>query len=505
MLDWSILPSSRHYAGLSLRPYDLLCAFLAPWFAFALRDYNVLVYGSLTDYGIYAGVSFAVTAGVFLALRVGRDLPLYFSSAEGWIIIKASIIAVAISAFILFSTTRMDMAPRSVLLLHAAILAALLIGGRALSRRAARDRTLRQAHETEENILVIGVNALTAPFIRLAEGSPTARIRVLAILDENPRYRGRAVGGKLVIGAAGELEDILDEYEVHGKHVDRVIVVASSSELPRTAYETLAAALLRRSVRLDRLTNVLGFETARPLAAVAPVRSQPVIDLTGRRRYLTLKRAFDLALALAIAFTTFPAACLVALLVAIDVGFPVFFWQERLGRAGKPIHVYKFRTMRAPYDRHGKAVPPERRLSRIGAFLRATRLDEWPQLYNVLVGDMSFVGPRPLLPIDQPADASQRLAIAPGLTGWAQIHGGKLITPDEKNALDVWYVRNACFTLDMKIMARTAMSMILGDVRNEAVLEAALQAQEAPVKPPLQMQAQDDALALPLQARSSRA
>lgn len=491
MLDWSILPSSRHYAGLSLRPYDLLCAFLAPWLAFALRDYGAIVSGGFKDFAIYVGVSFVVTACVFATFRIGRDLPRYFSAVEAWIIVKASIVAVAIAAFILFSATRMEMAPRSVLLLHVAVLSVLLILRRALSRRAALRHAAPERHENEENILVVGVNALTAPFIRLAEGSPTARIRVLAILDENPRHRGRAVGGKLVIGAAAELENILDEYEVHGKHVDRVIVAASSTELPRTSYDALAAILERRGVRLDRLTNVLGFEQSRPrLLAAAPAprnaRDDAPIDLSHRRQYLVLKRAFDLVLALGIALATFPVAALVALLVAVDVGFPVLFWQERLGRSGKPVHVYKFRTMRAPYDRRGKAVPPERRLSRIGAFLRATRLDEWPQLYNVLAGDMSFVGPRPLLPIDQPADASLRLAIAPGLTGWAQIHGGKLITPEEKNALDVWYVRNACFALDLKIMVRTAMSMILGDVRNEAVLEAALQAQEPKAAPPRQ-------------------
>lgn len=153
--------------------------------------------------------------------------------------------------------------------------------------------------------------------------------------------------------------------------------------------------------------------------------------------------------------------------VLLDVGWPIVFWQKRDGRHGRPFLVYKFRTLRAPFDRHGQFVPENERISRFGELLRRTRLDELPQLWNVLAGDMSFIGPRPLLPVDQPAN-SLRLLISPGLTGWAQINGGKLITPEEKGELDDWYVRNASFWLDVRIVLLTLKIVITGDRRETA-------------------------------------
>jgi len=101
--------------------------------------------------------------------------------------------------------------------------------------------------------------------------------------------------------------------------------------------------------------------------------------------------------------------------------------------------------------------------------MRASKLDELPQLYNVLTGDMSIVGPRPLLSIDQPATPSRRLAVLPGLTGWAQVNGGNLISPEEKNELDEWYIDNASVRLDLYILLLTIRAIIYGDCRNESV------------------------------------
>jgi lipopolysaccharide/colanic/teichoic acid biosynthesis glycosyltransferase len=138
------------------------------------------------------------------------------------------------------------------------------------------------------------------------------------------------------------------------------------------------------------------------------------------------------------------------------------------------LHVYKFRTMRAPFDRNGRPVAESERLSAIGRLLRAARLDEIPQLWNILSGGMSVVGPRPLLPVDQPKTFSARLQVSPGLTGLAQISGGKLVSVEEKDALDEHYVQHASLFLDLSILLRTAWVMFRGDVRNEVVIDAAL-------------------------------
>jgi lipopolysaccharide/colanic/teichoic acid biosynthesis glycosyltransferase len=150
-------------------------------------------------------------------------------------------------------------------------------------------------------------------------------------------------------------------------------------------------------------------------------------------------------------------------LVALDVGTPLLFWQRRLGEAGRGFQMYKFRTMQSPFDRLGQSLPQNRRLSAIGHLLRKTGLDELPQLLNVLVGDMSLVGPRPLLPEDQPADPTIRLMVRPGITGWAQVNGGKQIAAEEKDDLDEWYIRNASPWLDLRILLLTCRYVFIGN------------------------------------------
>ena len=168
-----------------------------------------------------------------------------------------------------------------------------------------------------------------------------------------------------------------------------------------------------------------------------------------------------------------PIAVLVAFIVALDVGFPVIFWQQRPGLYGRPFKLYKFRTMRAPHDKHSRRIPDDQRSSAVGRILRRTRLDELPQLYNVLVGDMSLVGPRPLLPRDQSPDYAARLSVRPGITGWAQVNGGRIISPSDKWILDIWYAQNASFVLDLKIVLRTVKMILFGDRINiEAVDQA---------------------------------
>jgi lipopolysaccharide/colanic/teichoic acid biosynthesis glycosyltransferase len=195
-----------------------------------------------------------------------------------------------------------------------------------------------------------------------------------------------------------------------------------------------------------------------------------------------LKRVVDIFFAAVTLLAISPLAIVVTLLVLVDVGYPIVFWQQRVGRLGKLLHIYKFRTMQSPFDRTGHPVPESERLSSVGRLLRATRLDEIPQLWNIFIGEMSVVGPRPLLPIDQPKTFSTRLYVRPGLTGLAQISGGKLLSIEEKDALDEHYVRHSSIFLDLSILARTLGVMIRDDRRNEVVIAAALAEKQEHVK-----------------------
>ena len=129
--------------------------------------------------------------------------------------------------------------------------------------------------------------------------------------------------------------------------------------------------------------------------------------------------------------------------------------------------------MGAPHDKHSNRIPDDQRLSAVGRILTRARLDELPQLYNVLVGDMSFIGPRPLLPRDQSPDYAARLSVRPGITGWAQVNGGRIISASDKWILDIWYVHNASFVLDLKIVIRAVQMVLFGDrINTEAVYRA---------------------------------
>jgi lipopolysaccharide/colanic/teichoic acid biosynthesis glycosyltransferase len=175
-----------------------------------------------------------------------------------------------------------------------------------------------------------------------------------------------------------------------------------------------------------------------------------------------MKRLFDLAVSLWAAFAFWWVFLLLALLVRCRLGSPIFFRQTRPGRYGKPFTIIKFRTMLDACDKAGKPLPDCDRLTPFGRILRSTSLDELPELWNVIKGDMSLVGPRPLLMqyLDRytPRQA-RRHDVRPGITGWAQVNGRNTISWEEKFELDLWYIKHQSFILDLKILCQTFLSV----------------------------------------------
>ena len=167
---------------------------------------------------------------------------------------------------------------------------------------------------------------------------------------------------------------------------------------------------------------------------------------------------FDVSVALVSLVVLLPLMFLLSVFILFKIGTPVFFTQVRPGLHGRSFKMIKFRTMRDAYDTDGNPLPDEQRLTKFGNFLRATSLDELPELWNVLKGDMSLVGPRPLLmeylDLYTPEQA-RRHEVRPGVTGWAQVNGRNAISWEEKFKLDVWYVDNRTFWLDIKILCLT--------------------------------------------------
>lgn len=181
------------------------------------------------------------------------------------------------------------------------------------------------------------------------------------------------------------------------------------------------------------------------------------------RRVPVSKRLLDLLLAVPALVILSPVMAATALIILIKEGRPVLFRQQRPGRGGKLFTLNKFRTMRNAVDRQGRPLPDEQRLSRFGRALRSTSIDELPELFNVLRGEMSIVGPRPLLAAyleRYNAQQARRHEVLPGITGWAQINGRNALTWDEKFRLDVWYVDHWSLWLDIRIIALTVLKVI---------------------------------------------
>lgn len=175
------------------------------------------------------------------------------------------------------------------------------------------------------------------------------------------------------------------------------------------------------------------------------------------------KRVLDLILSLVAFLVLSPVFLIITLILSISNGGQPFFLQPRPGKNGKIFRVIKFRTMNNRRDTSGKLLPDAQRLTPVGRFVRSTSLDEIPQLLNVIKGDMSLIGPRPLLVryLDRyTSEQARRHQVRPGITGWAQVNGRNAISWEEKFKLDVWYVDNLSFTLDMKILWMTIKKVL---------------------------------------------
>lgn len=174
------------------------------------------------------------------------------------------------------------------------------------------------------------------------------------------------------------------------------------------------------------------------------------------------KRLFDIFFSLLAIILFSPILLLIAVLVRMLIGSPILFTQQRPGYRGTPFFIYKFRTMTNRLDSSGSLLPDAERLTRLGHFLRAFSLDELPELFNILRGEMSFVGPRPLLMQYLPLyskEQARRHDVMPGLTGWAQVNGRNALTWPDKFKYDIWYVDHWSFWLDIKIILMTVLKV----------------------------------------------
>ncbi len=487
------LLGKRKYLPLSV---DLAWALLSGFAAVLIRDNLEFSLHRMASIVPTVGVTVIAAAIVFVAFGLHRSIWRYASLPDLMRIMAAVSVTILIVLFVGFAHNRLEGVARSIPLIQWVVMVGGMIGTRVFVRltqgHLKRDKPLAiKSMVGAENVLIVGLGPLTELYIRAIKEFAPDQIAIVGILAQDEHLKGRLVQFHEVLGTPEEIRQVLETQSVHGVEISRIIVTRPFKKFSEQAQKALLAAERASNIRLDffaEFAERLGLTSRNDVPADCDdgaenvdMASQDIFDLSqlGENEFVALggysyvKRAIDiLGASLAFVFLS-PLIALTSLVVLLDVGLPLTFPQQRPGRFGRPFRLYKFRTMIGLHDEAGKRIPESARESARGRFIRSWRLDELPQLYNILAGEMSFVGPRPLLPVDQPDWDTSRLLVRPGLTGWAQVNGGRSVSIPDKTALDVWYLVHASLWLDVKIVLKTFVMLVGGERRNrEAIARA---------------------------------
>jgi lipopolysaccharide/colanic/teichoic acid biosynthesis glycosyltransferase/glycosyltransferase involved in cell wall biosynthesis len=451
--------------------YDATISALCFLFACLLYDANAIEPVQVEDLS-YAMPQLLVTAGTtYYLCGLHRRVWSYTSISDLIAIAKASSwLTVALIPLGLFVEA---LVPLPVLptqwFMSVVILGASRLAYRSMKVSRLAGTALRPPGARAAPVLMYGCSPMTSVFIHAVQSGSLSALRVVGIIDDVGDRVGRYIDRVPVLGHVRDLDRILIDLAAAGTSPQRVIVPSDRLELSPETYADLEATRARHGLEIEYVQDAIG------LSGLLPAAPQPIADaLPGG--YERFRRFADIVGSAGALVILAPLLAVVALVVLVDLGPPLVFRQTRPGRDLKPFILFKFRSMRLAYDRSGALLPDARRTTPVGRFLRRTRLDELPQLVNVLIGDMSLIGPRPLLPRDLPEHLGQRAAVRPGITGWAQVNGGHKLTSAQKLALDRWYAQHASLGLDLQIVWGTLRTILFGErVQLRALARAAAQ------------------------------
>ncbi len=461
---------------------DLLLIQLATLAALVLRDNLEVSVERLIAIAPYFLATLVASLVVLPVLGTTRSMWRFAGTPDFIHLVTVALLVVPITMGIAFGLNRMEDVPRSLPILQGLIMilaqgaARILIRSYHRSRRPAVQFSPAAAKPLD-SVLIVGVGPLAELYLASVNEFGLNRLNIAGFVANKARHAGRLVQRHKVLGTPVDLPDVLARLEVEGVFVDRIVVAVPVARLRPREREILREIETSTSIEVEFLAETLGLERRdrkdRGQTTGEPGSEPPVFKFASdelarlaERPFWTFKRTADFVVATLLFVLLTPAFCVVAALVGLDVGRPILFSQRRPGLGGYPFALLKFRTMGEPHDDKGCRIPDHLRVSRIGHFLRRTRLDELPQLLNIMAGHMSFIGPRPLLPVDQPKQFAARLLVRPGLTGWAQVEGGRIISADDKAALDVWYIREASVGLDLRILLKTVRMVVKGEIAN---------------------------------------
>lgn len=455
------------YTKLVIAFSDVAIAIASPFLAWVARDLFVGFQRIPSGFFFYSTVSAATTL-LFLRLSgASRVAWSFFSVPDALDALFSVCFGITVAAIASFFFDRLETVPRSLVFIHAFIHILGYVGARFILKRYTQRYNPTRRRPTYA--LLIGCNQIAYVYVRAVESIAFGSLKIIAALTHDPSMVGHRIRGVNIVSVFENLENVIGQFKIRGIDIKRLVIAANETEISPKSLDLIFDVANRHKLVVSDI-HLLFSEVAGP---VGLDEDFDVDEIILRGPYWGIKRSIDVSAAILLLFMISPIFLLTAVLVWKDVGKPLVFWQERPGRHGMLFYVYKFRTMKDAVGFDGIPIPDHMRTSKIGLLLRKLRLDELPQIWNIFAGDMSFIGPRPLLFIDQPEEVSQRLAVRPGISGWAQVNGGKMVTAEEKRALDLWYISHASLMLDIKIIVLTLFVMVRGDVaRPEAVKEA---------------------------------
>jgi lipopolysaccharide/colanic/teichoic acid biosynthesis glycosyltransferase len=407
---------------------------------------------------------------VFRLTGLQRMMWRYTSSHDLLLVAKSVTLILAVIVPMMFLFDRLTGVPRSIILIFWLVAFVGLSGSRIVygCLKASKPAAVSaQRDHIAMRALVVGDIPSAAAIIQRVHAMHSGRVKIVGVLSET-EGTGRSIHGVAILGSMNEIKHAAALLEVQGL-VPQILIgadfVVDDERLQKVAHAYCM-----------RLVAAKGLEDLDLINMATNTRQQLFRDRSEVAPYHTIKRFVEAGLALSALIIALPLLLTISLVSLMTLGAPVLFDQFRAGLRLHEFSLLKFRTMYNRFDQSGRMVNDAERLSNFGSFLRATRLDELPQFWNIVIGDMALIGPRPLLSRDLPTDPAvlkERYSVRPGLTGWAQVNGGQLLSNEQKIALDLYYIRNSSFAFDLKILLLTLRTVLLGERVNPEAIERA--------------------------------
>lgn len=460
------LDANRHVLVIA---HDVAIAVLALPLAFMLHENALLLPPARVAY-LASALPLVAVSALVASLLFGsyRAVWRYLGAPE---IIRVAQMALAVVFIFMlgqFFVDRLAGMPRAAVPLQFLIMLFLMLTSRILYGELLR-RSESAAGAPGKPALLIGSGDGAALFIRLRQLSGQHEFEPVGILCDKVATN-RSIAGVPVLGDLADFDRVVANLRVQGIPPAVIVITRPHHEIGYAAADALIEKAAAFGINTAELPDLMRFKGDIRDSLAPPMPAAITV-------YPKFKRFFDILVSAGVLVFTAPLLAVAAIAVAVSIQRPVLFLQVRPGLARQPIKLVKLRTMRDPIDARGNRLTDAERTPLVGRLFRRARLDELPQFWNVLVGDMAIIGPRPLLSIDleaMPDKGEARCRARPGITGWAQVNGGHQLAPEEKLALDRYYIEHASFQLDARIVWRTIMMMLFGEKRDENAIAEAL-------------------------------